>query len=158
MGEIHVEAERAIDAPAGTVYTVLADYREHHPKILPEAFEDLTVHEGGVGAGTVFSYTLNAGGRRRAARARCDEPEPGRVLRETDTETSLVTTFTVSPQGDARSRVVIDTRWESAGGIGGFFERTFAPRVLRRLYAEELERLDGYARGLAARTEPSAAG
>jgi hypothetical protein len=32
------------------------------------------------------------------------------------------------------------------GGIGGFFERLFAPRVLRRLYAEELERLDRYAR------------
>jgi hypothetical protein len=28
----------------------------------------------------------------------------------------------------------------------GFFERLFAPRVLRRLYAEELERLDRYAR------------
>lgn len=33
-----------------------------------------------------------------------------------------------------------------AGGVGGLFERLFAPRVLRRLYAEELERLDCYAR------------
>jgi len=42
--------------------------------------------------------------------------------------------------------VRIASRWEGAGGIGGFFERLFAPRVLRRLYADELARLDAYAR------------
>jgi hypothetical protein len=34
------------------------------------------------------------------------------------------------------------------GGVGGVFERLFAPRVLRRLYDDELERLDRYARTL----------
>ena len=34
----------------------------------------------------------------------------------------------------------------SAGGIGGVFERMFAPRVLRAIYAVELGRLDAYAR------------
>jgi hypothetical protein len=33
-----------------------------------------------------------------------------------------------------------------AGGVGGLFKRLFAPRVLRRLYADELERFDRYAR------------
>ena len=32
-----------------------------------------------------------------------------------------------------------------AGGVGGVFERLFAPRVLRRLYDDELSRLDTYA-------------
>jgi hypothetical protein len=41
--------------------------------------------------------------------------------------------------------VEISTRWEGAGGIGGFFERLFAPRVMRGMYADELERLDAYA-------------
>jgi hypothetical protein len=36
--------------------------------------------------------------------------------------------------------------WQSARRIGGFFEGTFAPRVLRGLYADELGRLDRYAR------------
>ena len=40
----------------------------------------------------------------------------------------------------------IETVWEGAGGVGGFFERLFAPRVLERLYADELQRLDRYAR------------
>jgi hypothetical protein len=76
---------------------------------------------------------------------RVDEPQPGRVITETDQGSSLVTTFTVTPEGDACS-VRIETRWNGAGGIGGFFERTFAPRVMRKMYADELARLDSYAR------------
>ena len=73
------------------------------------------------------------------------EPEPGRVLTESDTGSSLVTTTTVTPQGGA-SLVQISTTREGAGGIGGFFERLLAPRVMRGIYAGELERLDAYAR------------
>ena len=49
------------------------------------------------------------------------------------------------PRGDS-CQVRIETRWRGARGIGGFFERLFAPRVLRRIYDEELRRLDRYAR------------
>ncbi len=51
----------------------------------------------------------------------------------------------MTPAGD-RSRVRIETRWEGAKGIGGFFERLFAPPSLRRIYGDELRRLDRYAR------------
>ncbi len=44
----------------------------------------------------------------------------------------------------------IETQWNGAGGIGGFFERTFAPRVMRKMYADELAKLDRYAREQAA--------
>ena len=73
-----------------------------------------------------------------------DEPEPGRVLTESDTGSSLVTTTTVSPR-DGNSLVQIRTTWDGARGIGGFFERMFAPRVMRAIYADELERLNVYA-------------
>jgi hypothetical protein len=36
-----------------------------------------------------------------------------------------------------------------SGGIGGFFERTVAPRVMRGIYLDELTRLDEYARAQA---------
>lgn len=144
MATIHVSAERTIDAPAGDVYRYLADMREHHPRFLPDAFSDFTVESGGVGAGTVTRFRLSAGGRQRKYRMEVGEPEPGRVLTESDTDSSLVTTFTVDPKGD-HSLVRISTTWEGAAGIGGFFERTFAPRVMRRLYADELERLNRYA-------------
>ncbi len=142
---ITASAERAIEAPPETVYGYLADMREHHPKFLPPAYTDFTVESGGVGAGTITSFKLHAGGRARPYRMQVAEPEPGRVMTESDMNSSLVTTFTVEPHG-AGSLVRITTGWQGARGIGGFFERTFAPRVMRRLYLDELERLNEYAR------------
>jgi uncharacterized protein YndB with AHSA1/START domain len=138
-------AEATVDAPVDTVYRYLADMRDHHPHFLPPAFSDFEVESGGVGAGTVTRFKLTAGGRIREYRMKVAEPEPGRVLTESDMNSSAVTTFTVSPGGGA-SLVRISTAWDGAGGIGGVFERMFAPRVLRAIYADELRRLDAYAR------------
>ncbi|HET6794444.1 MAG TPA: SRPBCC family protein [Acidimicrobiales bacterium] len=145
MGTIKVEAEKTIAAPAAAVYGYLADMREHHPHFLPPAFSDFVVESGGVGAGTVTRFKVTAGGRTREFRVTVAEPEPGRVMTETDANSSSVTTFTVIPDGD-RSLVRIATTWDGAKGIGGFFERLFAPRVMKGIYADELERLDAYAR------------
>ena len=140
-----VSAEGTVEAPADTVYRYIADMREHHPRFLPPAFSDFRVESGGVGAGTITRYKLTAGGRTREYRTKIAEPAPGRVLTESDTGSSAVTTFTVSPQGTA-SLVQISTAWDGAGGIGGLFERMFAPRVLRAIFTDELSRLDAYAR------------
>ena len=145
MGKIVVSAERVVDAPADTVYRYVADMRDHHPRFLPPEFSDFRVESGGVGAGTITRFTVTAGGRTRQYRMKVEEPEPGRVLTESDTGSSLVTTTTVSPQGGA-SLVRISTSWDGAGGIGGFFEKMFAPRAMRAIYTDELERLDAYAR------------
>jgi Polyketide cyclase / dehydrase and lipid transport len=140
-----VSAEATVAAPADTVYRYLADMRDHHPHFLPTAFSDFQVESGGVGAGTVTRFKLTAGGRTREYRMQVAEPEPGRVLTESDMNSTAVTTFTVAPQ-DGASLVRISTAWDGAGGIGGVFERMFAPRVLRAIYTDELRRLDGYAR------------
>ena len=145
MARILISAERVVEAPAETVYGYIADMREHHPRFLPPAFSDFRVESGGVGAGTVTRFKVTAGGRTREYQMKVAEPEPGRVLTESDTSSSAVTTFRVSPQGDA-SLVQISTTWDGAHGIGGFFERMFAPRVMRAIYLDELSRLDAYAR------------
>src|SRR5579862_4766448 len=132
MGTIHVAAERRIGAPAGAVYEYIRDMCEHHPRFLPPEFTDFEVLEGGVGAGTVTRFKLNAGRRVREYRMQVSEPQPGRVLEESDSGSSLVTRFTVAPDGDG-ARVHIETTWQGAGGIGGFFERTFAPGVMKRI-------------------------
>ena len=105
---------------------------------------DFRVEQGGVGAGTIVRFRLTAGGRTRAHRQRVDEPDPGRVLTETDLDTGAVTTFTVTPEGDG-CRARIETAWQR-GGLGGLVEQLLAPRVLGPLYADELARLDRYAR------------
>jgi hypothetical protein len=149
MSTIHVSAEGLVSAPAPTVFGYIADMRQHHPHFLPAAFSDFEVESGGVGAGTVTRFKVTAGGRTREYHMRVDEPEPGRVLTETDSGSTMVTTFTVDPEGE-RSRVTISTTWEGAGGIGGFFERTFAPRVMKGIYTEQLTSLDRYAQQQAA--------
>jgi uncharacterized protein YndB with AHSA1/START domain len=145
VSELRVVAERAVGAPAEQVYRLIADYDRHHPRFLPPEFSEFRVEAGGMGAGTVHSFWMTVGGRARSFRMRVDEPEPGRVLTESDERSSTVTTWVVTPDGPG-CQVRLETRWQGAGGVGGLFERLFAPRVLRRLYAEELERLDRYAR------------
>jgi hypothetical protein len=144
MGTIAVAQEGAVGAPADLTYRLIAD-DAHHAKFLPDAFSDFETVEGGVGAGTVHRFKLAAGGKVRDYLMRVDEPQPGRVLTETDENSSLQTTFTVTPAGDTCT-VKIETTWQGAGGVGGFFERTFAPKVMRKMYADELRRLDAYAR------------
>jgi ribosome-associated toxin RatA of RatAB toxin-antitoxin module len=148
MGVIEVTAERMVNAPADAVFGYIRDMNVH-PKFLPPAFSDFQVESGGVGPGTVASFKVTAGGRTREYRMTVDEPEPGRVLRESDNNSSLITKFTVTPrEGDqhAVSAVKISTTWQGAGGVGGFFERTFAPRAMKAIYEDELQRLDAYAR------------
>jgi len=148
MAHVRVEAQSEIGADREDVYGILADYRAGHPSILPpEHFTGLHVEEGGRGAGTVIRFGMRVLGRERIARAEITEPEPGRVLVERVLDDrGLVTTFTVEPIDAGRSRVTIATAWE-ARGLGGLFERLFAPRLLRRVYRAELARLDRVARG-----------
>jgi Polyketide cyclase / dehydrase and lipid transport len=154
MGTIQVAAEGTVSAPADTVYGYLADMRHHHPHFLPPAFSDFIVESGGVGTGTVTRFKVSAGGRSREYKMTVAEPEPGRVITESDANSSLTTSFTVTPLG-TESKVRIETRWEGAAGIGGFFERLFAPRAMRRIYSGELQRLDRYAREQATATGSS---
>src|ERR1700684_3081452 len=117
MGTIRVRAERDIATAPEILYGYIADNREHHPNFLPEAFSNFQVEAGGVGAGTITRFRINAGGRSREYPMAVADPEPARVLTDSDGGSSLVTTFTVTPQGPA-SRVRIATSWEGAGGVG----------------------------------------
>ena len=144
MTRMHASAERKIPAPATAVYALLADYRYGHPRILPPAFSDLTVLQGGTGAGTVVRFALRLAGRKQQVEARVEEPEPGRVLSEIYPEKSAVTRFVVDPVGD-ESRVRIETSWESSRGLAGVMERLLTPRMFRNLYNQELDRIERWA-------------
>lgn len=145
MARIDVVEEGVVGAPPEVVYRCIADH-EQHQRFLPPAFSDFEIESGGVGAGTVTSFKVKAGGGSRSFHMRVEEPEPGHVMTESDSNSDLVTTWTVTPENGG-SRVRIATTWE-ATGVVGFFERLLAPRAMRALYAEELDRLDDYARSI----------
>ena len=155
--QLSVSVTHEIGAPAQEVYAILADYRTHHPHILPTGtFKSLVVEEGGTGAGTVFTAELSAFGRSQHFRMRVSEPEPGRVLAESDLASDLVTTFTVTPVDPKRCTVTIATQWTPASGLAGWFEKVSTPPFLRRVYHEELAQLNGYAQMMAPDKEPGA--
>lgn len=145
MGKVTAAAERTIDAPRERVRALVEDYAEARPKILTEHYHDYAVSEGGTGSGTKARWKLQATSKRvRDVSATVSEPEPGTVI-ETDANSSMLTTWTVREAGD-RSVVRIETSWDGAGGIGGFFEKTFAPKGLQRIYDGVLANLDELAK------------
>ncbi len=137
---LHTAAEATIDAPASAVLAVLRDFDGRHREILPTAFSNLVIEAGGIGAGTVMSFDLTLGGRTQRATSRVEEPSEG-VIEEHIVGRDMVTTFTVRPDGD-RALTRIETQWQPASGFAGLLERLAAPRMLRRIYRDELARLD----------------
>ena len=147
MDEPDLSAAADIDAPPHVLYAIIADYRTAHPRILPKPpFESLTVEQGGIGAGTVIRVGIRLLGRLQLYRATVTEPEPGRVLVETN-ENGYATSFTVDPRsGGAAARVTIATKLSGRGGIVGALERRFVTWLLLPVYSRELESLAAVAR------------
>jgi len=144
-----VSASAIVPARRERVYSLIANYNDGHPRILPKQISNLTVEQGGVGAGTVIRFQVSILGKKQNFRAAITEPEPGRVLVETDLDTNgAVTTFTVDPgTAPADSRVTISTELPVRAGFLGMLERRFSTLVLRPMYMKELQNLARVATG-----------
>jgi hypothetical protein len=140
MGQVSASSTILIDAEPAAVLIAVADYRVVRPKILSPHYSHYQVLEGGQGQGTVASWKLQATkSRSREVRAAIDVA--GHTVIEKDGNSSLVTNWTVAPAGTAGSSVTVKTTWTGATGIGGFFEKTFAPLGLRKIQDEVLANL-----------------
>jgi hypothetical protein len=147
MAQVTARTARTIAAPAQKVREALADYETVRPSILTEQYRDYRVESGGKGAGTRVHWVLQATkSRQRDQLVEVSVPAEDRIV-ESDANSSMVTTWRVTPVGDDTSEVAVETTWNGAGGIGGFFERTFAPRGLARIHDGVLAKLDGVVRG-----------
>jgi hypothetical protein len=125
------------------VYAIIADYHTGHPRILPKPhFVSLTVEKGGVGAGTLISFQMRLMGRLQTFHAAITEPEPGRVLVETDTTAGVVTTFTVDARDNGQhAQVTITTDIRVREGVSGAVQGWLITQLLRPIYVKELEQL-----------------
>src|SRR4051794_4787782 len=124
------------------VWALLRDYRLARARLLTEHFSDYAVHHGGVGAGTVLEYRLRVGRHRGRHVIVVQEPAAGRMLRERDRTSALVSAWTLSPGGEGertvmRLAIVLCDRQTS-----GWLARARARRALRRLCGQMLERVD----------------
>lgn len=139
MAQVSATQSIDINAAPDSVLAALSDYAVVRPQILPEQYLDYQVISGTAGAGTVAQWTLQATSK-RSRNVKATVAIDGSTITENDENSTMVTTYTVSPQGNG-SMVETTTSWKGAGGIGGFFEKTFAPKGLNRIQAALLGNL-----------------
>ncbi|MFG1997738.1 SRPBCC family protein [Spirillospora sp. NPDC048911] len=141
MGQVTATAEKTLTAGPAKVVAALGDYTGVRSRILTEHFSEYEVREGGQGEGTVVHWKLAATSK-RVRDCLISASVPGEhSLVERDANSTMVTTWTVVPEGTG-SRVQVTTTWDGAGGVGGFFERRFAPGGLRGIYEAQLAKLE----------------
>ncbi len=142
MSEVVATAERIVRAPAERTLAALADYADVRRRLVTEQFRDYRVEVGGQGAGTRVAWRFAATRKRIREQVMLVTQPTENTLVESDENSTLVTTWTVHSTDAGLTTVRVRTTWQGAGGVGGFFERTFAPKGLRRVYDQMLERLD----------------
>jgi hypothetical protein len=139
MRHVSAASTALINAEPTTVLSAVADYSGVRPKILSSHYRDYRVLHGGQGQGTVASWKLQATKSRvRDVQATVDVA--GHAVIEKDANSTMITNWTVAPAGPGSS-VTMTTTWAGAGGVKGFFEKTFAPLGLKKIQAEVLANL-----------------
>lgn len=149
MGRVTASNTIVIEAPVSSVSEAVADYAQVRPRIQPEQFSAYRLIEGGQGNGTVAGWHLQATKKRsRDVRAAVsvDDAAAHWSLVEADQNSSMTTTYTVR-EATGGALVEMTTSWDGAGGVGGFFERTFAPAGLKKIQHELLTNLKSEVEG-----------
>ncbi len=139
MAQVNASSSILIDAAPAAVLEAISDYADVRPRILSPHYRGYRVVSGGKGRGTVAEWTLQAT-KSRSRQVSAEIDVAGHTVIERDANSSLLTNWTVAPAG-AGSSVTVKTSWNGAGGVKGFFERTFAPLGLRKIQAEVLANL-----------------
>jgi hypothetical protein len=139
MGQVSASSTVLIDAAPAAVLAAVSDYQGVRPKILSPHYSDYKVLQGGQGEGTVASWKLQAT-KSRVRDVTANVAIAGHTVIEKDANSTMVTNWTVAPAGPGSS-VTTKTSWTGAGGVKGFFEKTFAPLGLKKIQAEVLANL-----------------
>jgi len=139
MGQVSAASTMLLNVEPAVALAAVADYQKVRPKILPPQYSEYQVLQGGQGQGTVAKWKLQAT-KSRVRDVQVTVDVAGHTVIEKDANSSMVTNWTVAPAGPGSS-VTVTTTWTGAGGVKGFFEKTFAPLGLKKIQAEVLANL-----------------
>ncbi|MHA7650014.1 SRPBCC family protein [Mycobacterium sp. ML4] len=139
MGQVKASSTVLIEAEPAKVLDAVADYQTVRPKILSPQYSEYEVLQGGHGQGTVAKWRLQAT-ESRVRNVQVNVDVAGHTVIEKDANSSMVINWTVAPAGPGSS-VTITTTWTGAGGVKGFFEKTFAPLGLKKIQGQVLTNL-----------------
>jgi hypothetical protein len=130
MGHVSAASTILISAEPAAVLSAVGDYRGVRPKILSSRYRDYQV---------VAIWKLQAT-KSRVRDVKANVDVAGHAVIEKDANSTMVTNWTVAPAGPGSS-VTVTTTWTGAGGVKGFFEKTFAPLGLKKIQSEVLANL-----------------
>ncbi len=103
-----------------------------------EYFLSLQVEEAGVGVGTIIKFSMRILRRRQDFRYLITEPQPGRLLVETNIHSEMATSFQLAPADNSSlTRVTISTELRGRNWI----EALLARPMLEKIYRQELAQL-----------------
>jgi hypothetical protein len=139
VGQVSADSTILINAEPAATLAAVADYETVRRKILSPQSSDYQVLQGGQGAGTVAKWRLQAT-KSRVRDVQVNVDVAGHTVIEKDANSTMVINWTVAPAGPGSS-VTVKTTWAGAGGVKGFFEKTFAPLGLKRIQGEVLANL-----------------
>ena len=139
MGQVSAASTILINVEPEATLAAVADYQKTRPKILSAQYSEYEVLQGGQGAGTVARWKLQST-ESRVRDVQVDVDVAGHTVIEKDANSSMVINWTVAPAGPGSS-VTVKTTWTGAGGVKGFFEKTFAPLGLKRIQSQVLTNL-----------------
>jgi hypothetical protein len=147
MSYYTIQATKTIQARPELIYDIIADYHDGHQQILPRRyFKEMIVDEGGKGVGTKLTIHMSAFGTNTILKQTVTEGVRGRLLVE-ENDNGTVTKFIIKPLNDGiHAEVTIDTKGKIAPGLRGRIEGWLSPRLLKKIYREELAMLDAVAR------------
>ena len=139
MGQVSAASTILINVEPAATFAAVADYQKVRPKILSSQYSEYQVLQGGQGPGTVAKWKLQSI-KSRVRDVQVNVDVAGHTVIEKDANSSMVTNWTVAPAGPGSS-VTVKTTWTGAGGVKGFFEKTFAPLGLKKIQSEVLTNL-----------------
>lgn len=139
VGQVSASSSIVVAAEPQRTLAAVTDYKETRPRILTSHYRDYEVVEGGEGDGTVAKWKLQAT-KKRVRDVRATVSVTDAVVTERDANSSMVNTWTITPDGP-NTQVTLSTTWQGAGGVSGIFEGFFAPMGLKKIQAEVLENL-----------------
>ncbi|GAQ34017.1 polyketide cyclase [Mycobacterium pseudoshottsii JCM 15466] len=139
MGQVSAASTILINAEPAAALAGVADYQNVRPKILSPQYSEYQVLEGGQGQGTVAKWRLQAT-KSRVRDVQVGVDVAGHTVIEKDANSSMIINWTVAPAVPGCS-VTVKATWNGAGGVKGFFEKTFAPLGLKKIQGEVLANL-----------------
>lgn len=130
---IHTTAEQVLNA--------LTDYVDVRPALHPSQIDEYRVEAGGAGAGTTVCWRMTVG-KKRAMRCVIEVSRPSSdQLVERDTQSDLVTVWTVADTSEGRCAVRVRTTFERSKASGGLYARALLPVRVRKIHEATLVNL-----------------